>query len=140
MDQSEVNAVLNRLLHVLCRSLPAYLAEAKPWCRRSDHPVQEALNYLVADQRALAVQVSRAILKGGRQDPGRFPIEFTAMNDVEIGSLLPELIDRQRRDIEALEQCVADLADAPQIRSLAEEALGNTKGHLDTLEEMAKHE
>jgi len=137
MNDSEVTAVLNRLLHVLCRSLPMYLAEAKPFGRRRDQPLQEALASLVADQHALAGRVSRAISeRGGRPEPGRFPIEFTGMNDVAIDFLLPELVRRQGHDVEAIQRCVADLVEVPDVRSLAEETLRSAKGHLDALREM----
>jgi hypothetical protein len=33
MKNYEATAVLNRLLAVLCRGLPAYLADARPWTR-----------------------------------------------------------------------------------------------------------
>ena len=42
----------------------------------------------------------------------------------------------QKQDIAAIQQCVADLAGDPAGRALAEEVLGNARGHLESLEEL----
>jgi hypothetical protein len=48
--------------------------------------------------------------------------------------LLQELIRHQRLDIETIEDCVADLRGDRPARELAEEVLGNARGHLENLE------
>lgn len=140
MNPQQTLAALNRLLHVLCRSLPMYLVEAAPFTRRDDQPTQEALAHVVTDQRLYAQRVTRAILaRGGRPDPGRFPIQFTAVNDLELQFLHRRLIECQRRDLQALQGCVDELKHVPDLESLAEEAIGNARGHLDILDEIMNH-
>jgi hypothetical protein len=141
MDPFEAISVLERLLKLLCRSLPAYLADARPWAHAGDHHVQAALDRLVSDQQMYARRVAEAITRdGGRPDPGRFPMSMTAKNDLSLEFLLCEVIDDQRRTAAAIQQCAALLEDAPALHSLAEEAFGNVRGHLDILTEMMKAE
>ena len=46
---------------------------------------------------------------------------------------MQEAIDYQKQDIADLEQCVDALRLAPAAQSLAAEALGMAKGHLESL-------
>ena len=137
MNHAKIVDVLDRLLQTLCRSLPMYLQEAKPWIRRDEHPAEAAMDHLAADQRTLAERVAEAILEhGGRPEMGRFPLEFAATNDLSVDFLLQKVVDRQRQDIATIEQCVDALAEAPLPKSLAEEIQGNAPAHLDILEEL----
>jgi hypothetical protein len=127
---------LNELLRTLCRSLPAYLADAKPWTQAEDRQLRAALDRLVADQQRYARRVTEAIVAyGGRPDPGRFAMQLTGKNDLSLEFLCPVVIDRQKRDIAVIERCAAELEDVPALHSLAEEILGNAKGHLDILKD-----
>jgi hypothetical protein len=130
-------AVLNRLLRILCRSLAMYLRDARPWSDAAEQPAQEALDNLVADQQRLACRIAQAILDhGGQPEPGPFPLSFACMNDAGLDYLLQRVIEHLRRDLPAIEDCVAGLADVPELRVLAEESLGNAQAHLDILERM----
>ncbi len=129
--------ILNELLGVLCRSLPAYLADADPWSV-GENRFRTALNHLAADQQRYAGLLSQAIVDhAGRPDPGRFPMSFTAKNDLSLAFLRREVIEHHERDIQAIERCVAQLDGVLPLRSLAEEILGNAKGHLEILQELA---
>ena len=133
-------AALNELLRILCRSLPAYLADAKPWAQ-SDDRFCAALKHLVADQHRYARRVTEAIIeRGGRPDPGRFPTEFTAKNDLSLEYLHQETIDRQEHDIVAIKRSAARLEGIASLHSLAEEILGNAQGHLEILQEIMNAE
>lgn len=141
MDSASIVAVLNRLLRTLTRSLPTYLQVARPWSRGDGQAVQEAMDRLVADQQLYAQRVADAIMaRGGRPDPGPFPLEFAAVNDLSLEFLLRAVIRRQRRDLDAVGQCAAELADEPELLTLAEEVWGNTRGHLEILEEIEDEE
>jgi hypothetical protein len=134
-------AVLNELLRLLCRSLPAYLADAKPWTQPEDRQLRTALEHLVADQRRYARRVTQQITQRGcRPDAGRFPAEFTAKNDLSLEYLRQEMIRQQEQNILVIRRCAADLEGLAVLHSLAEEILGNARGHLDILKEMTKHE
>jgi hypothetical protein len=133
--------VLNELLRILCRSLPAYLADARPWAHSEDQRLRTAIEQLVADQQRYAQRVTEAIAeRGGRPDSGRFPTEFTAKNDLALEFLRREIIHQQEQVVVAIEQCAAKLEGDALLHSLAEETLGNAKGHLDILKGMMNAE
>ena len=141
MNEAEVVEQLDRLLRTLCRSLPMYLQEARPWTRQEDDPITEALDCLASDQQTFARRVADAIVDhGGRPDPGCFPVAFTGINDVSTDFLLQEAIDHQQQNAATIKQCVDRLADVPLLHSLAEEIYGNAQGHLDTLERLQRGE
>lgn len=137
LTQPVVANTLNRVLRIVCRSLPMYLAHAKPWSAADDRAAQTAVARMAADARLLAGRVAMKIQQyGGQPDPGPFPSEFAALNDVGIEYVLRQIIDRARRDIDELRRCAADLAAVRAARDLAEEALGNLQGHVDLLSEI----
>ena len=72
----------------------------------------------------------------GLTDTGKFPIEFTDTHDLAIDYLIREAIVCQKQDIADLQGCVDELRLAPAAQSLAAEALGMAKGHLESLEEL----
>ena len=97
----------------------------------------ETIHEIVAGQDALAERVSQTVFEsGGLPDPGEFPIEFTDTHDLAIDFLIQQAIDCQEQDIAELEQCVEALRLAPAAQSLAAEALGMAKGHLESLKEL----
>jgi hypothetical protein len=129
--------VLGRLFRILNRSLPMYLAGADPWRHPGDEAAANVLADIVADQRLYTGRIAEAILQErGRVDTGDYPMEFTELNMLSLDYLLKETIRRQREDIAAIERCVADLAGNMQYQVLAEEALGNARGHLESLQEL----
>jgi len=139
MKALEVVPVLTELLRILCRSLPAYLADAKPWAQSEDRQLGEALDRLVADQQRYARLLSDAITAhGGRPDPGRFAMHWMAKHDLSLGFLVREIIQHQEQDVAAIEQCAAELEELAPLHCLAEEILGNARGHLDILREIVK--
>ncbi len=138
MNEIQTIQSLSELLRILCRSLPAYLDCAKPWTKSGDRRLPAAIEHLVADQRRYAVRVAEAIVEqGARPDTGRFASIFTAKNDLSLDYLLEEILDQQDQDIAVIEQCAAELEGIPSLHVLAEEILGNARGHLDILRELA---
>lgn len=141
LDTLEVVQVLNELLWLLCRSLPAYLADARPWTDSDDRQLRTALERLVADQQRYARRVDETIVSyGGRPDPGRFAMNLTAKNDLSLEFLRQEVINQQQQDIFRFERCAAEFENIPPLHALAEEILGNARGHLDILNETRKEE
>jgi hypothetical protein len=131
--------VLSRLFQILNRSLPVYLSGAEPWTHPGDESAAKALADIVADQKLYSGRLAEAILRErGRVDGGDFPMEFTELNMLSLDYLLGEMIRRQKLDITAIERCVADLAGNLPYQVIAEEVLGNARGHLETLEELVK--
>lgn len=142
MRSVEAIPVLNRLLQCLSSSLPIYLADAKPWEARSERALlQSSLDHLVADQRRYIQRLVEAILElGGRPDCGHFPAAFAAKNDLSLDFLLRDVIDDQDQNTTAIERCVMQLSNEPSLHSLAEEILGNARGHNDLLREALQTE
>jgi hypothetical protein len=141
MQAFESIPTLNRLLALLCRSLPAYLADARPWTATGCGAIRGAIQQLAADQQRYARRVAEAITRlGGRPEAGRFPAAFAAKNDLALDFLVQEVLDCQERDVALLARCAAELEGAPALHALAEEILGNAKGHLDVLREVVRDE
>jgi hypothetical protein len=139
MNAIESIPVLNQLFALLSSSLPMYLADVKTLAWPEGEPILAALGRLVADQRLYAQRVSEAITElGGRPNPGSFPTEFTSKNDLSLAFLLPIIIDSLCRTATTIEQSVGRLEGDATLHAMAEEILGNTKGHLDILVEMMK--
>ncbi len=135
LESPMVVSVLNRLLRTLCRSLALYAEEIKPWSLAGHEPVWTAVGRLAADGRMYSQRVAEAIIeRGGQPDPGPFPLEFAALNDLGLEFFLREIIVRLNRDQKVIGQCAAELADDPAARALAEEAYGNLRGHIELLE------
>jgi hypothetical protein len=137
MSSPETIDVLNRVLGILQRSFPQYLRYARPYIPTGRETVMETINEIVAAQDMLAERLSQYIFDaGGLSDPGKFPIEFTDTHDLAIDFLIQQAIAYQKQDIADLEKCVEALRLAPAAQSLAAEALGMAKGHLESLEEL----
>jgi bacterioferritin (cytochrome b1) len=130
-----VTDLLNQLLHMLCRGLPAYVVEIKLWMQPEHRELRKVLVNLANDRTLFANRTAQIILnRGGHPDPGSYPLEFTGLNDVSIDYLTQELIDSLQMDIEILEAFSTRFASIPDAHVLAEEIIGNTKGHVEILE------
>jgi len=142
MNKTKEIDLLNRLLQILYRSLPQYVEATRHDAVNGTDPVRPLLAGLAANQQAYARQVADAILEeGGPIEPGQFPIEFTATNDLDLRFLLKKAVEAQKRDITAIEKCATGLTPVPPLHALAEEILDNARRHLDMLEkEMSKDE
>lgn len=139
MSSADSTASLQRLLAVLHRSLPMFLAEVGVWTRAGDERAAQTLSNIVADQKGLAARVAELILqRAARVDVPQYPIGYADAHFLSLDSLAQRLQVEQRSALAVIEACVQDLADDPTAKSLAEEALGSEKAHLEALEELAK--
>jgi hypothetical protein len=139
MSSPETIDVLNRVLAILERSFTQYMRYAKPYIPPGCESFAQSLDEITAGQNALAERVSHTISEaGGLPDNGEFPIEYTDSHDLSIDYLVQEAIDGQKQDIADLSQCVEALRLAPAAQSLVSEALGMSKGNLETLEELGR--
>jgi hypothetical protein len=140
MARIDTNAVLNRLLITLYRSFPMYLADtAAVWTHAGDDEAKETVGSVASDYR----MYSQRLIDLLQERPtafglGEYPMAFTDTHDLSLDYLISELIFYQRQDIDGIEQCVSALTSDPQGRSLGEEILGNARGQLESLEELAK--
>lgn len=137
MNPSDPIDVLNRLLQIVYRSLPVYLQGTRPWVKQGDEKALEQLAQIAADHRYYAQRIADAVQQAGACfDPGQFPVGFTGLHDVSVDFLVKRVTELQKRDLHCIEQCAASLAGSPRLRALAEEVLGNARGHLEMLQEV----
>ncbi|MBI3836741.1 MAG: hypothetical protein HY288_02240 [Planctomycetia bacterium] len=130
---------LNRLLTILYRSLPMYLTYAHPWTHRGEEKALTNLRHIADDQKQMAGRIARHILDHhGPIETGEYPIDFLDMHDLSLDFLITRLVQCQKNDVAAIEQCVAELRADRQAGVLAEEALGAARGQLEALEELAE--
>ncbi|MCA9189602.1 MAG: hypothetical protein R3E01_34320 [Pirellulaceae bacterium] len=134
----DVCELLNDLLVIENRSLPMYLASARPWSGPEGAAAQAELSKIAVDQRRIVDILGGLIVsRGGMVDMGEFPMEFTDLHDLSVSFVLPQIIRRQRSDIVNIQRIAEQLSSDVACRSIAEEALGSAKGHLELLEELA---
>jgi hypothetical protein len=139
MTAAVANAALNHLLVIVYRSFPMYLADASPWTRRGDDRARRVLEHVVADERMYAGRITDLLLdRRSLAGFGEYPMAFTDTHDLSLDYLINELIHYQKQDIAGIERCVAALTRDPEGRAIAEEVLGNARGHLESLEELRK--
>ena len=138
MPSSDTIDVLNRVLAILERSFPQYMRYARPYIPAGRENIMQTIDQIVAGQDALAERVARQVFEsGGLPDHGDFPIEYTDAHDLAIDFLVREAVDCLKQDVADLEQCVDALRLSPAAQSLAAEAAGMTKGHLELLQQSA---
>jgi len=97
----------------------------------------EAFEAIASDQDGMVERLSQ-MLTDAQVSPrfGEFPMEYTDLHDLDIDYLLGVAVKYQAQDIASIAEIAEQLQLAPAAQSLAQEALGMTKGHLDTLREL----
>jgi bacterioferritin (cytochrome b1) len=128
---------LNRLLAIHCRSFIQYLRWARPHVSPGHEEEIDALTAIADDQDGMAERITRLIIDAGAlPHSGEFPMEFTDLHDLDIDFLVSAAVKYQEFDLTAIQKIVDGLAAAPAARAIAEESLGMSKGHLDSLREL----
>ena len=137
MNQASFFPLLTNLLGLVSKSFPQYLRYSRPYVPAHREHVMDALEGIAADQDVLADRLGLIIADAGVPlRTGEFPMEYTDTHDLNIDFLLRLAVDYQHQDIAAIEQLVEQLTPFTVAKSLAEEALGMAKGHLESLEEL----
>lgn len=139
MNSVDTNEILNRLLVIHNRSLPMYLGYAVPWGRRGNEAAAEALSLIVADHKNMVDRLGEMILDNGSSvASGGFPLSYTALHDLSFEYLIQRVIEHQKQTIERIAECTGQLRLAPAAQAIAQEALGEAKGHLKSLLELSE--
>ena len=134
-----MNDVLNRLLAIHNRSLPVYLSDAAPWTHQGDEQAALAIQQITAAHRAMVDRIGDFLIeRDGMAETGEFPPQYEGWHDLSLDFLLVRLVQAQEQNVTAIAQCVEQLTGDPMAKALAQEALGEAKGHLESLEEMVK--
>jgi len=138
MNLVDSTSVLNRIVVILSRSLPMYLSDARPHYLHDQEDANELLSQIVADQKEMIDRLGERILEANEAVAhGEFAMTFTGFHDLSFAYLLTQMVNYQKRDIEAITECIDQLRFNPMYKALAEETLGMSKGHLESLEELA---
>ena len=129
--------VLNRLLALHSRSLPTYLASARPWISENEQEAMTVLRHIAESQGEMVERLGTLVVdEGGVPHIGEFPMMFTDMHDLSLDYILPRLVEWIESDIVTIRQCIGELNGAPPAKAIAEEALGAAQAHLDSLHEL----
>ena len=137
MSEPSTYDVLNRLLVLHSRSLASYLNYAKPWALQAHPKTLAVLEQMVQDEQQIVDRLAALIMEVGPVDPGEYPIIFTGWHDLSVEWLVNKLIERQRKMILIIEKLVGQLSMAPYAQAITKETLGQAKGHLENLQEVA---
>lgn len=139
MTSLDTNAVLNRLLIMHHRSLPAYLSYAVPWLHRDNEAALEVLQSIAEDHRALVDLLGEMIIgEGGTVAYGHFPLRYSALHDLSLDYLVTRLVEFEKQLIPQISECAEQLWTNPAAQAVALESLGEAKGHLQSLEELTQ--
>lgn len=136
MVRSDSISAWNRLLHLAARSFAAYSIEVRRASYRGPKELWAILQQIAGEQQALARRLDEAIRRaGGVPNPGAFPIDFTAWNDVALGRVVEHALELQRRVVAEIEQAAASLQEHPDWRVIAQDALDEARSHERLLAE-----
>ena len=128
---------LVRLVGLIQPSLPMFLADCGLWSYPGPEEIRLALADLVADLRNVA---DRAALVLDERDLARprvaYPISFTAWHDVDLGHILPRVVEAFGRQQPELERLAATPDDAAAA-DLAADALRSVRHHTGVLVSLA---
>jgi hypothetical protein len=139
MNNRTVIDTLNRLLAIHYRSLPSYLTEASPWTHHGDEVATSAVEDIVVSHKAIVARLAEEIQnRGGIVNPGEYPTEYTDLHFLSLDYLLLEVQAALDRDIQSIQDCMGLLEHDRVGKALAEEALGNARGHRQTIAELLK--
>lgn len=124
---------LARLIHVIQPSLAMYLADCGLWTYPGPEEIRLAVADLVADQRNLLDRAT-IVLEERQQVRPRlaYPISFSGWHDVDLGFILPRVIEsleRQRAELEV----IAGVPDDAAAAGLAADGVRSVRQHLDAL-------
>jgi hypothetical protein len=136
MSSSDTIALLNRIHVILYRSLPMYLAWARPWSNGSQDAAHTLLDRIVTGQRQICDRLCTLVLElGGTIEYGHFPMSFTSLHDCSLDYVLRLALARQEKEVALLTRLSDELRLVPVAQALALEALGESKANRDMLRE-----
>lgn len=127
--------VLVRLMQEIGPSLALFIDDSGIWSRPGAEEIKLAIADLCTDLRSLYERAG--VLLDGCDLPGpqvEYPIRFTALHDIDLGYLLPQLQQETRSQISAVEACGERVGDAGD---LLREARTTLQSHVDVFDQLA---
>jgi hypothetical protein len=119
------------------RSLLQYLGEARPWTKNDQKELLCRLHAIIHEDLEAQAALGRYLQRNRIGSPylGPYPQAFTTLNFVSLDSLLPRLVESQRRSIAALEGDRTQIQE-PTARGVVEGLLEVRGRHLKELQAM----
>ena len=137
-DSEQTVNVLNHLLAIHNRSLPVYLQSARPWAGDGGDEGVEQLDAIAGAHFVMVDRLGTMIVElQGVIRYGEFPHRFADWHDLSLEFFQEKLVELQQLDIERITKCVEWLEGSPRAKAIAQEALGEAKAHLESLQEPA---
>jgi hypothetical protein len=131
-------AVVEEIVRRESRSLLSYIGDAYPWTTVSGGPALKTLNQLIRQEKQAVTDLGRHLIRRKVTPPllGSYPASFTSWNFIDLGALLPRLLEAQRQ---AVNQIQADLSKIPDVpaRQEVERLLAVKKMTLQGLESIS---
>ena len=124
---------LSRLVAVLESSAAMYLADSGLATYPGPEDVRRGLADLAADHKRVLTRAAEILDEREVAAPRtRYPLSYSAWHDVDLGWMLPRLIDGLRKQLGELD-CIAAVPDDAAARDLAGDAAAATRRHLERL-------
>ena len=137
MIDARTAGLLQTVFRREARSLLQYIGDAFPWTTSGERAGLYQLQEIVHEEAEGHTGLAR-FLERNRVPlpyPGSYPMAFTTLNFVSLDSLIPRLIDAQKRGIAVLETDLSQIQDAT-CRGTVEGLLEIKRRHLKLLESM----
>ena len=126
--------LLMRCMQSLGPSLALFIDDSGIWSRPGAEEIKLAIADLCTDLRSVFDRAG--VLLDARDIPApqvEYPIRFTALHDIDLGYLLPQLLQETRGQASAL----AAACDASGVAGdLLREARSTLQSHVDVLEQL----
>jgi hypothetical protein len=116
-------------------SMLRYVGEAFPWTTADGGPALQRVRDIEAEDREATASLGRFLFRRhiAPSYTGSYPSNFTTINFLALGYLLPRIIDGQRKALADLERDTAAVTDA-DARAELEKLLAVKREHLAELE------
>ena len=129
------NERLNDALIDLGRSLLQYAGESWPWTSQDEAGEREAVERMVAEQRATVLQLAELLdERAHRITYGQYPSEYTSLHYVALDYLLDQLASQQQSLAEELTATAAGLTDDEHAHAIVTAAAEQAARHQRELE------
>lgn len=139
MNQASLYPLLAQLMAIVAKSFPQYIRYSRPYVPPGRESIIETLEQIAIDQDVLTDRIGQMLTDiGAPLRTGEFPMEYTDTHDLGIDYQLTSAINYQQQDIDSIQHLIAELQPFPAAKTLAEEALGMAKGHLESLQELTE--
>jgi hypothetical protein len=138
MIDAQTAGLLQGIIRREGRSLLQYVGDAFPWTRSAEQDSLSQLQALIHEERDATAELARFLSRNRVSPPylGAYPMGFTTLNFVAFDSLLPRLIEQQRRGLGVLEGEVPQIHDQ-ESREALHHLVEVKQRHLKALEGMS---